>query len=85
MSDNAGIMVVSRHLPLLRMPLLLNNLVNLILSSLLSFNPIFQAQLALIPISTLAGAFDLIQYCDGPVKTGPTLIRMSRLPASQPP
>jgi hypothetical protein len=62
MSDNAGIKAVSRHLPLLRMPLLLNNLINLILSGLLSFNPIFQAQLALISISTLASAFDLIQY-----------------------
>jgi hypothetical protein len=62
MSDNAGIKAVSRHLPLLRMPLLLNNLINLILSGLLSSNPIFQAQLALISVSTLAGAFDLIQY-----------------------
>lgn len=43
MSDNAGIMAVSRHLPLLRMTLLLNNLINVILSGLLSFNPIFQA------------------------------------------
>ena len=41
MSDNAGIMAVSRHLPLLRMPPLLNNLISLILSSPLSFNPIF--------------------------------------------
>lgn len=62
MSDNVGIKAVSRHLPLLRMPLLLNDLINLTLSGLLSFNPIFQAQLALISISTLASAFDLIQY-----------------------
>jgi hypothetical protein len=62
MSDNAGIKAASRRLPLLRIPLLLNNLINLILSSLLSSNPIFQAQLALISISTLAAVFDLIQY-----------------------
>jgi hypothetical protein len=62
MSDNAGIKAASRHLPLLRMPLLLNNLINLTLSGVLSFDPIFQAQLALISISTLASAFDLIQY-----------------------
>ena len=62
MSDNASIKAVSRHLPLLRMPLLLNNLINLTLSGVLSFDPIFQAQLALISISTLASAFDLIQY-----------------------
>jgi hypothetical protein len=62
MSDNTSIKAVSRHLSLLRIPLLLNNLINLVLSSLLSFNPISQAQLALISISTLTGAFDLIQY-----------------------
>ena len=62
MSDNAGIKAAARRLPLLRMPLLLNNLISLILSSLLSSNPIFQAQLSAITISTLAGVFDLIQY-----------------------
>jgi hypothetical protein len=62
MSDNASHKAVSRHLPLLRGPLLLNNVICLVLSGLCSYHPIYQAQLAFISISSLTGLLDLIHY-----------------------
>jgi hypothetical protein len=62
MSDSVSLKTVSRHLPLLRAPLLLNNIICLALSGICSHNPIYQAQLALISISFLIGFFDLVLY-----------------------
>jgi hypothetical protein len=62
MSENVSLKTVSRHLPLLRAPLLLNNIICLALSGICSRNPIYQAQLALISISFLTGFFDLVLY-----------------------
>lgn len=62
MSDTTSLQVVVRHLPLLRAPLLLNNIICLILSGLRAYTPVYQTQLALISISFLIGLFDLIRY-----------------------
>jgi hypothetical protein len=62
MSENVSLKTVSRHLPLLRAPLLLNNIICLALSVTCSRKPIYQAQLALISISSVAGVLDLILY-----------------------
>jgi hypothetical protein len=62
MSDTTSLQVVVRHLPLLRAPLLLNNIICLIFSRLRAYTPAYQTQLALISISFLIGLLDLIRY-----------------------
>jgi hypothetical protein len=63
MSDTTTLKAVARHLPLLRAPLLVNDIICIVLAGLCSRYPIYQTELALIPISLLTGLVDLIHYC----------------------
>lgn len=63
MSENASLKAVSRHLPLIRVPLLINNMACLIVSIHCSImDPIYRAQLVFIAISFLIGLFDFQAY-----------------------